>query len=403
MNRLLNNNLVLRVIALVLSIIIWLTVNSQGAGNAGVSGVSTPFVNPVQVTVGNNMVVTGIAPSRVTLTVTSPAIDMGTLPAQMMNVVVSVDARGLAPGTHQLPVQVRNMPPFHFTVDPSAVTVQVDEKVSSVKPVQVRVTGSPAQGHPLGTASSDLTSVQVTGAQSLVNQVTAVIATVSSNGLTKTTNKVASLIPVNAQGQTVGDVSVVPNSVTVTIPIDPPQITLPLQPQLSGTPAPGFAVSGLTVSPQKVSVSGSTQVLAGLTSIPAGISVSGLRNSQTFHLTLLQPKGVKSLRPSQATVQVQVQPSASKIITQVPVQLIQTPLGLQVSILNPKTVSVSVTGPASVVNQLTAQNLTAQVNASKLAVASTSAPIIFTVPSWVIVTQTSANSAAIQVTGTVGR
>lgn len=400
MNRLLNNNLVLRIIALILSIIIWLTVNSPNPGNAGVSGVSAPFVNPVHVTVSNTMVVTGIVPSRVTITVISPAIDMGTLPAQMMNVVVFVDARGLAPGSHQLPVQVRNMPPFHFTVDPSTVTVTVDQKVTREKPVRVHVTGNPATGHQLGKPSSALSSVQVTGAQSLVNQVTAVVATVSSDGLTQTTDKTASLLPVNSQGQTVGDVSVVPNSVTVTLPVESQQMTLPLQPQVSGTPAPSFAVSGLIISPQRVSVTGNSQALAGLTGIPVGVNVTGLSTSKTFHLTLPLPQGVKSLQPSQATVQVQVEPSASRVIAQVPVQVVHTPPGLQVSIQSPRTISVDITGPATLVNTLTKQDVIAEVDASNLSTGNSSVSLTLKVPTWVSVIQASANSVNVQVTGT---
>ncbi len=407
MDRLLMNNTMLRVIAIILAVALWLGVHAPNSGATGASngiGISQQFPKAIQVEAPHGFVVTSVEPSRGAVVVNASVQDLPGLPAKMLGVTLVADARGLTAGTHQIHVAALNMPALHsssFSVQPSLVTVTLAPAVTRSFNVTVDVQGSPQSGYSLGQASTDVAAVQVSGAQGDVSRVARVIANVSVASATQTVTHIANLIPVDAKGNPVPNVTTSPVNCTVTVPVNTPAETAQIQPEVVGLPAGGYAIAGLQVTPGTVQVTGTipTQPNGGPLQIQLPVDVTGLQSTRTLQVPVPLQNGVQNASPASVAVTVKVEKSLSRTFTGVPIQIQHASTGETVKLPSTHTVNLTVSGPQSVVSALTANNLTVYIDASTLANNSTSATIEVLVPAWVQVTQLSQRTATVTVSG----
>lgn len=407
MDRLLLNNTVLRVIAIVLAVALWLGVhapNSTGAAATNGTGISQQFPKNIQVEAPGGLVVTSVQPTRGAVDVSASVQDLAALPAKMIPVTLVADARGLTAGTHQVHVAALHMPALHnssFTVQPSFVTVTLAKAVNRSFSVDVHVSGSPQTGYTLGQASTDVAAVQVHGAKASVSRVAGVIANVSVAGASQTVTHVANLIPVDAKGNPVVNVTTSPVNCTVTVLVNTPAESAGVQPEVVGVPAGGYAVAGLQVTPSTVEVSGNipTQSSGGQVLITLPVDVTGLQSTRTLHVPVPLQNGVQNASPSSVAVTVKIEKSLSRTFATVPVQVEHTAGGETVHIRSSHTVNLTVSGPQSVVSALTASNFTVYIDAAALHNTSTSATVQVLVPAWVQVTEISLRTVKVSVSG----
>ncbi|MCL6594113.1 MAG: hypothetical protein K6T31_09070, partial [Alicyclobacillus sp.] len=294
MDRLLHNNVVLRVIALVLSCILWLAVNT-GSGGPDTSGYVKPFTYSVRVEVPSGMVATSVDVQTATVEVQTDAFHAAALAAQMMNVSVVADARGLGPGRHAVPLVALNMPAVAYTLQPAAVNVVLEPLSSAEKPVVVTLSGKPAGGYATGTPQPAAPEVTVSGPQSRVASVARVMAVVSVDGATQTVNSAASLRAVDNNGQPVSGVEVNPASLRVTVPVQAVGTSVHATVQITGRPAAGWAVAGVDISPQNLTATGTAA--ATLKSLDIPVDVSGWQSTRTVTVDVPRPSGVDQVVP----------------------------------------------------------------------------------------------------------
>jgi YbbR domain-containing protein len=397
-DRFLKNSAVLRIIALILACTIWIGVNTPSNGGFGANtGLTERFAYPVHVDVAPDMVVTQIDKPTVEVAVSGDTLLVTSLPSAMMSVVVNADARGLGPGKHVLQLTAANMPPVHYSIEPSSVTVDIEKKITAEKNVHVNLQGKPSSGYEAGAPVTDTQTVQVTGVSQSVQDVVAVQANVSLQGATKALTQVVNLLPVDQQGKAIAGVELSPATVTVTVPIQPPQVTANLVPQIVGSPATGFAIAGVDLSTNSVIVSGSPTVTSNLQNMNLPIDVTGFRATQIVHLKIPLHSGMTKVEPSMIDATVKIEQSAAKSFTGIPIQVQNVPKDKQVKLTGTKTVDVTVIGPASVVNGMNETDIQVFVDGSKLTANSTSAPVQVSLPDWVKASTLSNNTVAIQV------
>jgi YbbR domain-containing protein len=399
-DRLLRNNLVLRIIALVLSCIIWVTVTLQD-NVSGTNAIDSAekFPRPVHVLVDPNLVVTSIDTPTAVISVQSDVVQTVSLSARMFNVTVQADARGLGPGRHLVPLTAVGMPPVNYTIDPSAVTVVIDRKTIKTKGVSVRVEGNPQSGYAVGTPVTDLQTVQVSGVQSAVDQVDSVEALIEIEGAKQSVTQVVNLRPVDKNGRVVTGVDVNPETATVTVPIQSPRLVASVVPQIVGNPVAGYAVAGVEVSPSVVQAFG-TGTAASDRTIHVPVDVSGLRATRTMEVELPLRPGLTELVPGKVAVTVKIESAATKLFESVPIAVKNAPQNTRVEINGSKTVNVTVSGPKSIVDPLQPADISAYIDATNLQPGTSSVPVNVVLPNWVQATEVSLHS--VQVTVTAG-
>ncbi len=304
-------------------------------------------------------------PTRIQVHLQGPRSALALLVPALLD--ASVDLSGLGPGEHRVPVYIA-APPEVRVVErtPSEAVVVLDQLLRHRVPVEVILVGVPPPGVTLGIPRTQPEYVMVSGAATQVEEVRHAVVTLDTS---QARQQLVSSVPVrvlDATGQEVRGLTVDPSIVQATLAVREGTITkvIPVVPTLVGTPASGFAVSGVTTSPTTVVLLGSTSTLQTVQAAVTGpIDVSGARGDVTKRVTLSLPQGSSSAT-QQVTVVVHIGRSQlARILPGVPVRILGVPKGLMAR-ATPDRVDVQVEGPQEAVQRLAPTGLSAQVDAS---------------------------------------
>jgi YbbR domain-containing protein len=196
-------------------------------------------------------------------------------------------------------------------VSPPTVSVRVERLTSRTLLVQPRFSNEPPAGTRAGEAAVSPTEVRVTGPESDVARIAAVLGTVRfGDGQTDIESPDTPAIPVDAAGVPIDGLEVEPGVVTVKVPVLPTATTrtVPVVFTLRGVVAPGYWVVGAAMDPFAVTVRGEEEVLKTLDRIETQpIDVGDLSATRTLTVGLAVPAGVTLLRPTDIAVTVTVQ------------------------------------------------------------------------------------------------
>jgi YbbR domain-containing protein len=195
-------------------------------------------------------------------------------------------------------------------VQPRTIQVVLDELVVKAVPVEVERGAAPS-GVDVGETTVEPTEATITGPAGAVNRVVAARASVPLDPRGIDVDREVDLDPVDATGAIVAGVDVNPGTVHVTIPLftDKQSRTVPVNPVVTGTPAPGFRIAAVEADPLVVSVEGDAEQLATLTQADtAPVAVFGASSDVSQVVALALPTGIVALGDGTVTVRVVVEP-----------------------------------------------------------------------------------------------
>ena len=192
---------------------------------------------------------------------------------------------------------------------PAVVEVSVETMASKELPVEVHLNGELEEGTYLSEPLLSAETVLVTGPSTLVKSVTSVRAAVEAEAIKENPDIITALTCYNASGIPVKGVSTDPEEIMVSYALhDMKQV--PLQVEISGSPASGYEVGNIYCRPQYAALIGSAEALERIVSLQLeSINVSGLTTSttRTFRLTDYLPEGVTLMDSNKDTVEVIVE------------------------------------------------------------------------------------------------
>lgn len=359
MDSLLKSNNVVRVIALVLAVMLWLVVRGtpQDTASGLAATVSDTVQHNVDVLYDKDRVTLAEVPN---VKITLHGDRLGVIQAKWGTALwkVTVDARNRGAGTYTLPVMVEGLPQ-NVTVDPAQVQVTLIALETRSFDVQVKTEGELDTGYAIQGITVSPAQVQITGPADLVAQVKRVEARVSLNkGDTDTVKRDVTVSALDVNGQPV-NVSISPQTVQASIVVAKRGRVIPLRFQFTGLPKEGFAVESYQPSVTSVNVfgnyTGSQQYL-----VPP-IDLSGIDATNTYTVPLPLLPGVTALDPAAVEVQVNVTSAAQKTFRQVPLKVVGLPTSLTAD-LSTHTVDVVVEGAPHRLDALTADDLQAVVD-----------------------------------------
>jgi YbbR domain-containing protein len=197
-----------------------------------------------------------------------------------------------------------------LAVEPAFVNIQLDALKSITVPVDVE-RGAVPDGLQVGDTTYTPQQVTVTGPSSIVDKVSKARADVIIQPSGIDVDQDIVLTPVDDLGNALSPVDVAPRTVHVKIPVfsDRQTRTVPLIPVLSGSPAAGFEIASLAVTPKVVTVEGDADQLANLDQISTlPVSVAGTSETVTLSTGLDLPTGVVALGDSTVQVVVTLRP-----------------------------------------------------------------------------------------------
>ncbi|MEX2547094.1 MAG: CdaR family protein, partial [Chloroflexota bacterium] len=140
---------------------------------------------------------------------------------------------------------------------PRVVQVHLDPVLERELPVTIDL-GAVPEGLNVGPPQTGPSVVTIRGASSRVEQVSQVVARVTIDASALNIDREVELVPMDVNGNQVPNIEIDPSRARVRIAIarELANRTLPVVPQLTGQPAPGYRITSVTVDPLVVTVSG---------------------------------------------------------------------------------------------------------------------------------------------------
>ena len=264
---------------------------------------------------------------------------------------------------------------------PQQVRVVLDHVESRTVPVKLE-TGALPTGLRLGTQTY-VPSVEATGASTLVAQVVRAVARVTIDNSGLDVKDDVPVVPVDANGQTVDNVTLNPATIHVDIQIGSQlqSQTVAVVPVIQGSPAAGYYVTSIDVNPLVVSVSGEANALAllGGAANTAPISIAGATGDVSVKVALNLPSGVEA--PGVTTVAVVVHLTSPATTRTVTVGIV--PAGARTDLeyaLSTPSVTVTLGGAAAALNAFDTSTLVGVASVGSLGPGSYTVKIAISVP-----------------------
>jgi len=280
-----------------------------------------------------------------------------------------IDLSNLAPGLHDVPVQVEVSDQAITVVEkrPSTVNVRLEPLVEIQVPVTVEVVDSPPIGYIARQPVISPTLATISGPGSIVSQVSQVVADVYLRGAKETVKRSVDLLARNTNGDVLARLTITPPKVDVTVPVEQRfgYRDVSVRVVITGEVAPGYWINNITVDPSTVTVVGGPSALNSLPGYveTAEVDVTNATKSIVERVALRLPTGVSIVQPESGDSNpggVQVSIEIAAVEGGQTVQRLVTFQGLSESmwaVARPPQVDVILSGPVPRLQALTLQDV----------------------------------------------
>ncbi|MEK8127853.1 CdaR family protein [Paenibacillus filicis] len=374
MDRWLSNTNVVKIISLIIGIMLWAVVRSDGSSVSG-----TNALEIIEQQIGNVSItpkydtdkyfIQSIEPAQVSLSLSGreaalkKAMNSG-------NLSVELDLTKVGKGEFVLPVTPVDIPSnVTAKVVPSNVKVVIDEKMIKSMQVTINVTGIPGVGLKAGQPVVKPKQVTVSVPSRIYDQVDSVRADVNVEKATSAVTKKATLQAYDKDGKLIETAVITPNIVDVEVPITSPFTLVPLQIKLIGEPPRGLAVSAVRQSTDKVTVYGPQNVLDRMEFYEGPqVNLNDLKEDTEFSLTIPVRNNLKQLDPDKVTVNVSIVPSVTKTLEAIPLSFVGQNDGFNTKVVLPESgqLNLTVEGAPAIIEKLKPQDVQAILDVSNL-------------------------------------
>ncbi len=287
---------------------------------------------------------------------------------------VSVDLRGLKPGSHTVKLKYsQDLASLDYKIDPSNASIVIYEKVSATKELDYDLLhrDSLDTKFVINNVELNRNDVIIKGPEYKLKQVATVkalvdIENINKPGEGKYTLKDIPLIAYDSKGQIV-NVEIVPTTVDAQVEISSPSKEVPIKIVPKGELAFGKSISNITSNHTTVILYGNQNVLDKIESLDVAIDVTGLDKNKDFNKNINKPSGVRDLSVKTLNISVSLDDVVTKEITGVKIYPINlNPKFLaQASSKEDSEVTVIVKGSKSVIDSLDLTTLRAEVDLSR--------------------------------------
>ena len=315
-------------------------------------------------------------PETVDITLIGRSSDLYLARQYTSSLSVSVDLRGLTPGSHKVKLNytqgLKALKSIDYKIDPSSANIVVYEKVSETRELDYDILHKDKLDNTLILDSVDLSrnDVIIKGASYKLKQVATVKALVDIDDINNPkvgtfTLKEIPLIAYDSDGKPV-DVEIVPNSIDAQIKITSPSKEVPLQIIPKGDLAFGKSIKEFTPSISKVTIYGDESVINSIESIPVEIDVTNLSSSKTFNVNIDKPSGVRSISSKTVSIKVTLDDVITKEFTNMGISVENLNSNFKAYAINKedREVTVVVKGSSNVVNNLDSKTIKVTVDLS---------------------------------------
>lgn len=306
MDKLLESRWFLRFTALFLAILLFVTVQEEKLKKtAGGEDLDVLRDVPVEVIYDNeNLVVTGV-PQTVDATIEGP-VNIVQTTTLLKDFSFIVDLSSLPMGEHKVRIQHENISEkLQVRIDPATIDVVIEEKITKTFKVEPEFNRQLlAEDFHIVSMEVNPSTIEVTGAKSVVESISFVKATVSSDpGVDKSFEQEARIRVLDRDLNKL-DLSVEPENVKVKVDIQENNKEVPIVLNAKGTPPDGVTINSLAATEEKIILSGPNRILDEIEAFHVDVDVSKITKSGAVEIELKKPKDVSKMSINQLKVNI---------------------------------------------------------------------------------------------------
>lgn len=289
--------------------------------------------------------------------------------AEDFTVVADLSLYALKKGEQKIPIEIRKSPDSINVLNSDSlfITIDLDELTEAKLPVSVNTNGKPKEGFYASAAKITQSSAMVAGASKFVNIVKKLLIEADIQGLESDLTKTYKIIPVDAAGKEIKEVTVNPSQMEVKIPIRKTK-TVGIKVKTIGNLDSNFTLASIKALPEHFDVTGSAADLNQLENLNTEpIDLSKISKDTTIDAKVLIPDGISLVSTSSAST-VKVEINLNKIVKKnlsPNIKYINLDPNYD-AILEKTKSSIVISGTEAVINSLDLTKITATVDLTTL-------------------------------------
>jgi diadenylate cyclase len=286
-----------------------------------------------------------------------------TLGSRSFQAVVSL--ANLEPGPHRVTVSVNtNAPQVEImTIEPAAIDVELAAVITRTAEVHVQLTDQEALSRAyqvVGTPELAPEQVEIVGPEPLVTQVSQVQATISLANASTSLREVRPLRALDETGRDVSGITIRPSSaqinVTILRRINARDVGIRVVTQ--GSPAPGYWLSDVEVTPASVTLQGNPEQLGQIAGYvdTLAVDLSNTAGDINLQVPLDLPPNVQAVdsegnTANTVTVEMQIDPRQGNLSATRRIKLIGATPSNSITV-TPSAVNLILSGPLATLNEI---------------------------------------------------
>lgn len=386
------NNLSLKIVSAVFAVILWTVIVNIYDPNTSYtfSNITVQLVNTQSLTEKNYTfeVVDG---GKISVTVSGPKSVVTDL--KTSDIAATADLSKVTAFTDYVDIQVQvvkdgqvlnNVEAVPRT---SALKLSIENRDTNTYAVNVNTTGTPANGYAVASTTTSPTYIKVTGPTSLVEGVASVGVDVYVSGAKGTVNTQSDINMYDSDGNIIANEELEMSSETADVIVEMARTkTVPVVVKTSGTPSQDCVVTGTSLSQTSVVISGQQEALSKIDNITipsSAVSVDGLSEDKTytFKLTDYVPSGVKIVSDSRLQVTIKISKASTKTvhISSDAIKIENVSSGFN-AVIEGTGIDVIISGTGTILDNVSATDITCNVNAAGLSAGTHSVDVSVSVP-----------------------
>ena len=389
MDKFINNRWVMKIIALMLAFMLYMSVSIENSATQQTDSKPSPFSGSTDVqTVTDvpvetfydreNLVVTGV-PQSVTVTLEGPTASVKPTALQKDFEIIA-DLSNLGIGTHQVTLESRNLSDkLSVAIEPAVASVTIHERISEDFPVDVDFInrGQMEEGYQAEQPIVKPNIVKVTGSRELIESIALVKARVDLKGVNESIEQQSRVTVYDREGNTL-NVEIDPPVVDVNVPITSPFKSVPLKINRKGSLKEDLSITKIEAEPNEVTVYGPKSAIDKLEFIDnIELDLTEITESTTIEVDVPLPDGVKRVVPEKVKINVEVEKEEQKTFTNVPIQQIGLSEGLEIEFIDPETglMDLTVLGSPSTLEGVNSSDMEMYINVTDMNAGEHEAPL----------------------------
>ncbi|KKI52893.1 hypothetical protein AST00_12860 [Staphylococcus equorum] len=302
----------LRLIALVLALVFFLSVNNMfgnifNADNLGQKSSETIEDVPVQVKYDNTSLYASEVPNKVDVEISGPQSQV--LKAENGESIKAVlDLSEEKAGKHTTQFQVNGLnKDIDYNVKPKETTINLEEKVSKTLKVEPDVSNNDLDSeYKVNEQSVSPETVKVTGGKNQIDKIAYLKATYKNKSkISKDTTDVAQITAFDRNLNKI-DVMVQPNEVNLSVKVEDYSKKVKVKTKAVGSLSNGREVDNIEVDNEEVEIYGNKEDLEDIDEITANIDLDNVAGSTEKDITFEVPDKVTKVSPKDTTATITV-------------------------------------------------------------------------------------------------